>query len=208
MEKTDGRRERGEATRRAILDEARQLLSERGTDWTLETLAGRVGLTRQAILHHFPAKERVFVELAVESIERECAAAIDAVGDRVGAVALEAFVRGLVAFYVADVDAFRLVYLRGQMQPDAIRWFPLEERAVRLYPVTGRMYEAAERAVRAGPALPGGADARSLVVGAHLAALGFATMHGVTVAAGDPMKRSLETYLEAFLSTWKRGLAP
>lgn len=206
MTKMDGRTRRGAATRARVLDAARALVPQVGLEFTLDRLADELGLTKQAILHHFPSKERVLVELALEVVARERDAAVAAVADRTGADALEAFVRALVRFHCGDVDGFRLAYLRGQLVADAIRWFPPAERAERLYPVTAETYHVAEVALRAGNPLPPGVDARALVVSAHMAALGFATMYGATAAAGDPMKRAFDAYLDAFLATWRRGL--
>lgn len=206
MPKIDGRTQRGALTRARVLDAARALLPEVGVEFTLDRLAAELGMTKQAILHHFPSKERVFVELALDVVARERDVATAAVAGRRGADALEAFVRALVGFYCADIDGFRVVYLRGQLVSDGLKWFPLAERAARLYPVTGEMYGAVEAAMRAGGAGPAGVDARALVVCAHLAALGFATMYGTTVAIGDPMKRGPDAYLDTFLATWRAGL--
>lgn len=205
--KIDGRKARGAATRALILASTRELLPDLGPELTLDTLADQVGLTKQAILHHFPSKERIFVELALEVVQAESDVALAAVEGVTGVDALEAFVRGVIAFYFGDVDGFRLVYLRGQLLPGSLRWFPLEERRERLYPVTARMYDAVEAAVRAGPNVRSGIDPRALVLAAHFAAVGFATMYGATVATGDPMKRGFDDYLDVFLATWRSGLA-
>jgi AcrR family transcriptional regulator len=208
MPVTDARVRKGAETRRAILDEARAVLGEGRPEVSLDKLAARVGVTKQAILHHFPSKERVFVELGLEVVAEECEAAVVAVGRKRGRKALDAFVRGLVGHYLGDIERFRLLYLRGQLVSDPLRWFTPEERTERLYPVTGRMYAVAEAAVRAGDPLPDGVDARTLVVTAHIASLGFATMYGMTEAAGDPMKKGMGAYLDVLLSTWLEGLWP
>lgn len=199
--RTDGRKTRGAATRAQILAATRAMLPELGVELTLDGVAERVGMTKQAILHHFPSKERLFVELALAFVAAERDAAIGAIAGRRGGEAVVAFLRGLVAFYEADVHGFRLLYLRGQLVPNTLRWFPPEERRERLYPVTGAMYDAVEAAARDGGV---GGDARAVVVAAHCAAVGFATMYGMTVAGGDPMKRSFDDYLDAFVASWRR----
>lgn len=204
MTRSDARRRRGAQTRQAILDAARGLLAEVGNDLTLEAIASRIGVTRQAVLYHFPTKERVMVELALEAIAAERDVAIDAVRCATGFDAIARYVRALVAFYVADVDRFRLVYMRGQILGGGLPWFPAEERRERLYPVTSAAYAAVEDAVGC---VPAGPATREVVVAAHLAAVGFATMYGTTVASGDPMVLPVDRYVDALLVTWRRGFS-
>lgn len=182
---------------------AAKLLDEIGLDMTVEQIASRLGLTKQAVLYHFSSKERVLVELVIDAFEAEADHAVATVRELAGVDALAAYVRGMFDFYVSDLERFRLMYLRGQLVPASREWFPDEERQERLYPQTGRMYGAVEAAVLRGEIAPG-TPVRETVVGAHLATVGFATMSGATV--DDPMVRPIDDYLEAMLAPWIAGL--
>jgi AcrR family transcriptional regulator len=202
----EARSRRGGDTRRRILDITRELLRELGSELTLDAVAARLGATKQAVLYHFPSKERLLVELAIEVIQAESDRAIAAVDGAQGPAALARFVRAMVAFYTEDLERFRLVYLRPQVIPGAGAAMPVAERAARLYPVTTRMYDAVEAALRDGGPIPGGVSPREVVVAAHLAALGFVAMAGSVDAMGDGMKLPIDAYVDALLATWTRGL--
>jgi AcrR family transcriptional regulator len=57
----DGRAERGEATREALIEAARELFSERGYAAVgTNEVVQRAGVTRGAMYHHFPDKRELF----------------------------------------------------------------------------------------------------------------------------------------------------
>jgi AcrR family transcriptional regulator len=57
----DGRAERGEATRAALIEAARELFSERGYSAVgTNEVVRRAGVTRGAMYHHFPDKRELF----------------------------------------------------------------------------------------------------------------------------------------------------
>lgn len=65
------RTERGEATRRKILEEASVVFAEKGYSHTrLEDIAERIGLSRPAILRHFASKEELFLEVYKFAMEQ------------------------------------------------------------------------------------------------------------------------------------------
>jgi TetR/AcrR family transcriptional regulator len=198
---------RGEQTRRQILQATRSLLSELGSELTLEHVAQALGVTKQAVLYHFDSKERMLIELSLEGLVRECEVAVGAVAGRIGVDALEHFVRALYDFYSFDLETFRLIYLRPQTYvqgPNAT--LSPEERAHRVHAVTGRMYDAVEAALSRSRRWARRPDARELVVGAHFVAIGMATMAGLTAASGDAMKRPIPRYLDTLLLTWREGI--
>jgi AcrR family transcriptional regulator len=57
----DRRLERGEATRRHLLETATRLFAERGYDHTpIELVLAEAGVSRGALYHHFPSKVALF----------------------------------------------------------------------------------------------------------------------------------------------------
>ena len=72
--------ERLEATRRRVLDGARQAFAAHGYEGaTVKVLEETTGLSRGAIFHHFPDKDALFLALAQEDAE-EVAAVVDEAG--------------------------------------------------------------------------------------------------------------------------------
>ena len=72
--------ERLEATRRRVLDGARQAFAAHGYEGaTVRVLEEATGLSRGAIFHHFPDKDALFLALAQEDAE-EVAAVVDEAG--------------------------------------------------------------------------------------------------------------------------------
>jgi AcrR family transcriptional regulator len=72
--------ERLEATRRRVLDGARQAFAANGYEGaTVKLLEEATGLSRGAIFHHFPDKDALFLALAREDAE-EVAALVDEAG--------------------------------------------------------------------------------------------------------------------------------
>ena len=72
--------ERLEATRRRVLDGARQAFAAHGYEGaTVRVLEEATGLSRGAIFHHFPDKDALFLALAQEDAE-EIASVVDDAG--------------------------------------------------------------------------------------------------------------------------------
>src|SRR3954453_6090313 len=72
--------ERREATRRRMLDGARQAFAAHGYEGaTVKLLEETTGMSRGAIFHHFPDKDALFLALAQEDAE-EIAAVVDEAG--------------------------------------------------------------------------------------------------------------------------------
>src|SRR5260221_4052018 len=75
---TDARAIRGAETRNRILVATRAELKKHGQDLTLDHIAARLALTKQAVLYHFPSKDRLFVELALLGLAEEADAMVAA----------------------------------------------------------------------------------------------------------------------------------
>jgi AcrR family transcriptional regulator len=194
---THARSARGTETRNRILTVTRTELRKHGQDLTLDHIAARLALTKQAVLYHFPSKDRLLVELSMQGIAEEADTMVAAVlPARSAADAIHRFLSASLAFHLTDLERFRLIYVRAQVVPGAKKILPIAERTVRLYPVTARMYGALEEKLVADPTFPDHLDARILAVGLHLAAIGFATMAGELEGAKDAMKLPFQRYID------------
>jgi AcrR family transcriptional regulator len=194
---TDARAVRGAETRNRILVATRAELKKHGQDLTLDHIAARLGLTKQAVLYHFPSKDRLFVELALIGLAEEADAMVAALAQaRSAADAVHRFLSANLAFHLADLERFRLMYVRAQVVPGAKDTLPASERKERLYPVTARMYTALEEKLISDANFPRHLDARTLAVAVHLAAIGYATMAGELEGAKDAMKLPFQRYVD------------
>ena len=73
---TDRRAERGEVTRRHLVEVATRLFAERGYEATpVELVLAEAGVSRGALYHHFASKEALF-EAALEAVQTTVAAAV------------------------------------------------------------------------------------------------------------------------------------
>ncbi len=207
MSTIDARIARGSATRARILSATRSELARHGQDLTLDHVAARLAITKQAVLYHFSSKDRLFVELAVLGLASEADAMVAAVAPaRSGGDAVRRFMRANVAFHIGDLERFRLMYVRAQVVRGAKDTLSADERARRIYPVTSRMYAALEQKLRGDRAFPRHLDARTLAVSVHLASIGFATIAGELEGAKDTMKLSFDRYVDELAAVIERGL--
>src|SRR5450432_4398249 len=135
LSRTDARAARGAQTRNRIIAATRAELRRHGQDLTLDHVAARLALTKQAVLYHFPSKDRLLVELALLGVAQEAEAMIAAVAPaRSAADAVRRFLRASVAFHLADLERFRLIYMRAQVVPGAKDSLPAAVRSARIYP--------------------------------------------------------------------------
>jgi AcrR family transcriptional regulator len=194
---TGARSVRGTETRNRILAATRAELRKRGQDLTLDHIAARLALTKQAVLYHFPSKDRLLVELSLRGVAEEADAMVAALlYARSAADAIHRFLSASLAFHLADLERFRLIYVRAQVVAGAKDTLPTAEREARLFPVTARMYAALEEKLVADASFPDHLDARTLAVAIHLAAIGFATMAGELEGAKEAMKLPFQRYVE------------
>lgn len=72
----DGRVERGDRTRRRLVETATRLFAERGyEDTPVELLLTEAGVSRGALYHHFPSKEALF-EAVLDEAQAQVAIAV------------------------------------------------------------------------------------------------------------------------------------
>lgn len=88
-----------ERTRRALLDAATALISERGMAVSLEAIAVEAGVTRAGLLHHFQNREELLRAVAADTVAQfraEVAEHVDLSENRPGKL-LRAYIRTMFA---------------------------------------------------------------------------------------------------------------
>lgn len=169
-------------TRQRILNAATDLLRENGLGaLTFDSVAVRVGLTKQAVIYWFPNKAQLLASVALDCLRAEAEIAIAAAEAAADApAARRAVVMSLIGFHLADLPRFRLMYAAPQLGHDPAWARDILER---VHPITARMYAAIASA------LGGGDEAfRRQAVALHMAALGHVLLVGLTEAVGDPLR--------------------
>jgi AcrR family transcriptional regulator len=126
----DGRRTRGEETRRRLLDAARSLFGERGYEATsIEAVLARASVARGALYHHFASKAELLDAVAVEvfaEIAESGAVAAAAAGEDT----LERMRAGSHAWLQMALDPAiqRIALLDPPTVLGWLRWRELDER--------------------------------------------------------------------------------
>jgi AcrR family transcriptional regulator len=191
----DGRAERGEATRAALIEAARELFTERGYAAVgTNEVVQRAGVTRGAMYHHFPDKRELF-RAVYEDTERLL---VEGLAAQVAEIEdpWEALVAGVRHFFdiSSDPQLMRMGLIDG---PSVLGW--VEWREVGNRYGLGITTAALQRAMDAGALRP--ADVTML---AHmlLAALGEA---GMLLANADDPQAERER-VEATLMAMLEGL--
>jgi AcrR family transcriptional regulator len=191
----DGRAERGEATRAALMEAARELFTEKGYSAVgTNEIVQRAGTTRGAMYHHFPDKRDLF-RAVYEETEKTLVGDLAA---RVGEIEdpWEALVAGMRSFFdvASDPKLMRMGLVDG---PAVLGWE--EWREIGNEYGLGVTAAALQRAMDAGVIRKG--DVTPL---AHmlLAALGEAGM--LLAASDDPAATRKE--VEAAILSMLEGL--
>ncbi|MDJ1015900.1 MAG: TetR/AcrR family transcriptional regulator [Paracoccaceae bacterium] len=189
-----------------ILDAARRIVRENGPDkLTFDAVAGRIGVSKQAVIYWFPNKARLVEGLARPALESEAATgmgALSAVADPDAAV--RAFVQALAVFHTADLDRFRLMYVTPQIGQRPGREGEMISTLGRIHPATNEMYDAlAGRLVASGRYLRLN-DARRAAVAIHTALLGLL----LRMAMADTLKAQLRHREDALIDALIDVIAP
>jgi AcrR family transcriptional regulator len=191
----DRRAERGEATRAALIDAARELFSERGYAAVgTNEVVRRAGVTRGAMYHHFPDKRELF-RAAYEETEKLL---VEGLGARIATIEdpWEALVTGMRSFFDISSDP-KLMQMGLIDGPAVLGWETWREIGNRygLQMTTTALAKAMEAGVLR-PADP------TLLAHMLLAALGEAAM----LLASSPDPRAERGRVEATILTMVEGL--
>ncbi|GKY88460.1 TetR/AcrR family transcriptional regulator [Sinisalibacter aestuarii] len=183
-----------------ILQTARDILATEGLGAvSFDTIARRLGRSKQAVLYWFPTKQDLLAAMFVPWLVAEEQAATQALaGVRGRAAAIAAFVRAVAAFHFDDLDRFRMMYLVPQtLKPAA----PNRQSAAvleQVHPVTDRMYSALAAHLN-------GAHPRQEAVAIHAAVLGLALLAGLAQSLRDPLKHGEAELIDALIARLTGG---
>lgn len=184
--------------RQDILETALALLHNGGVEAvTLASVAGELGMTKQALYHYFSSKEDLVRSLVTTLLDAEIETLIGAI-EKVesGAESLGTLIRAFYEHYIGRLDAFRSVYCQSQLysSPGA-----LDADTVRneINPRTRHLFDVLEARIAGSSASVDRRERmRRLAFSAWLSALGLMTMLGVVDALNDPLVHSDEDLLD------------
>ncbi len=188
-----------EQARRELLETAQAILSEGGVEAvTLASVAGELGMTKQALYHYFPSKEALVRGLITTLLDDEIdtlIAAVEAVS--AGEKTLGTLIRAFYAHYIDRLDAFRTVYCQSQLYASA--GSAIDEATLRdeIHPRTRHLFDVLEERIAGSSASAAERRrVRQLAFTAWTSALGLMTMLGVADAANDPLAHSDQALLD------------
>lgn len=153
---SDGRRRKGEARRRALLDAALRVVGRKGASAvTQRAVAAEAGVPPTAVLYYFPTVDDLLVAALLDVNDR-WVTAVDALpADRDGALdGLAALVAGSAEHALAEYELCLLAARRPALRGELDRWWgsldALARRLVRSADGDGDGDEAAATAFTAG----------------------------------------------------------
>jgi AcrR family transcriptional regulator len=180
-----------------ILNVARDLLASGGlAAVSFDSIARRLGLTKQAVLYWYPSKLELQAALFLPWLEAEANLAIRSVaGSTTRDQAVGAFARAIAEFHLDDLDRFRMMYLvpqtirPGAGEPDNVALM------ARVHPVTDRIYGALAEKLDGDPIA-----SRQKAFAIHSAVLGLVLMSGLADSLRDPLKHTASNMVEALVA--------
>jgi AcrR family transcriptional regulator len=187
-----------------ILDTARAILKQGGLEvLTLESVAGELGMTKQAIYHYFPSKLALIRALVTALLDEEIEFLINAVeSEKDHAKILGIMIRAFYAHYADRLPSFRAVYCEMQLlSPSAaIDASTLREQ---IHPRTRHLFDTLESK------LSGSTRSavkrrrnRQLAFTAWTSALGLMTMISVAHATDDPLAQPHDALLDTLCTVF------
>lgn len=194
--------------RRKILAAARRVLTESGVEAvTLASVAGEVGLTKQALYHYFPNKEALVGTLVASLLNEEVEAILAAVeATKDNRAVLGTVIQAFYQHYIDQLPVFRVVYCQSQIT--ALNPLQLDQQTLReqVNPVTKNLFDVLQDRL-AGPRASASRrrQVRQLAFSAWLAALGLMTMLGITEATRDPLIHTDKQLLDTLVRTFNQA---
>lgn len=186
--------------RAKILREAARLVQTGGLGaLTYDALAARLGVTKQAVLYWFPKKQLLQAALAEPAFAAEAEAVEAALAALPPGQGAAAAVQAIVAFHLADLDRFRLLYLAPQLGRPGRRVTMSPEVQDRIHAQNARLYAAIARA------LGSGAEAGLQAVALHMSALGVVLVRSLARQIGDESYAAMPDPGAVLARVWARG---
>jgi AcrR family transcriptional regulator len=192
-------REKRRRARQEILEVARRQLDEGGAEAvTLESVAGDLGMTKQALYHYFPSKEALNRSLVTSLIDDEVEILIAAIDAADAAEAtLAVLIRAFYNHYIENLNAFRAVYCQTQLQSSAKLSFDQPTLHEEINPRTQHLFDVLENRLAGRTRSAAKRERlRRLAYTAWTSALGLVTMLGVADALDDPLLHSDQDLLD------------
>jgi AcrR family transcriptional regulator len=196
-------------SREEILDATREVLAEGGVPGlTLDAVARRLGVTKQALYYYFPSKDELLLHIVLAELTA-CAQAVRSATLEAadGPSALEALIRSYVAYFAGRLDLFRLISQQVQLV-ETDRLTP--EQLAHIRPLNDLMYAVAEEKLAASPRPP--PHPRRLTFAAHLAAMGLLTMKAIVERFDDPLRHTdddlVDELCRVFRTAAEKGTTP
>ena len=200
-----------EQARQEILETAQGLMRAGGVDAvTLASVAGELGMTKQAIYHYFSSKEALIRKLVTSLVDDEVNALLTAVQSAdSGESTLGTLIRAFYEHYINNLDALRFIYCQSQLytMPDQ----GMDPGTVRdeINPRTKHLFDELEKRLVADRTL-GKAKRkrlRCLAFTAWSSALGMMTMLGIADALDDPLVHTSEDLIDTLTNVFDSALS-
>ena len=196
-----------ERARREILETAQAVLAQEGLDaLTLVSVAGELGMTKQAIYHYFPSKEALVRALVAELLDEEIEFLFNAIeSEKNDARVLGALIRAFNAHYADRLDAFRTVYCELQLlSPSAV--IDAATLTEQVHPRTRRLFDGLETRLSGSTASAARRrHNRQLAFTAWSSALGLMTIISVAEANDDPLAQPHEALLDTLCQVFDQA---
>lgn len=184
-----------------ILVAAREIVRSYGPDQlTFDAVAGKVGVSKQAVLYWFPNKARLIEALVRPALEAESTAGKTAITDRDDtSEAIRAFIGSLAVFHTSDLDRFRLMYVTPQIGQRPRRNGQMLTTLGRIHPSTTEMYDKLAEKLVDGGRYDRLVDARRAAAAMHTALLGLILRMAMADALNAPLKLRDDALVEALV---------
>jgi len=192
---------RNSNTAEMILDASRAIVRDHGPDrLTFEAIAGRVGVSKQAVIYWFPNKARLLEALVRPALEAEATAGKAAIGANTPPdAAIRAVIEALAVFHTSDLDRFRLMYVTPQIGQRPGRDGAMLTTLGRMHPATTEMYDALADCLVTGGRYARVVEARRAAVAVHTALLGLLLRMAMADTLNAPLRHRNDALVEALL---------
>jgi AcrR family transcriptional regulator len=200
-----------EQARSDILTAAQNLLRVGGVDGlTLASVAGELGMTKQALYHYFPSKEALLRCLITQLLDEEISVLSVAIANTGSpSNVLGTMIRAFYDHYVVRLDAFRVIYCQSQL--DSGTKTGLDEDTLRneINPRTRHLFDLLEEHMSVeGMSKKERKKVRLLGFLAWTSALGLLTMLSVADATHDPLVHSDQDLLNTLSVLFEKASLP